>query len=176
MGYVTSFIWVMIAAIGLALYVYPSLFVQHQYEGYENPPVVTPLAGPQKNPEVNTLLRSLDQLINTPGLVPEITPSMPSAAQETVYQSNTGRQQPNGAESKSSKPEPLNQPTQPSLALQQGRVFQDINPQQKVKEIITERIVHVPVPRTCPQQKCPVCPDMRNYIRKDSIPCWACKL
>jgi hypothetical protein len=29
------------------------------------------------------------------------------------------------------------------------------------------------------KEKCPPapkCPDMRDYIRKDSIPCWGCKL
>ena len=32
-----------------------------------------------------------------------------------------------------------------------------------------------PVPPTaCP--RCPSCPDMSAYIRKDSIPCWGCKL
>lgn len=43
-----------------------------------------------------------------------------------------------------------------------------------------------PPPRKCPPppppRKCPPpppqkkCPNMRDYIRKDSIPCWACKL
>jgi hypothetical protein len=28
----------------------------------------------------------------------------------------------------------------------------------------------------CPKPKCPPMPDMSEYIRKDSIPCWACKL
>jgi hypothetical protein len=27
-----------------------------------------------------------------------------------------------------------------------------------------------------PIKGCPKCPDMRDYVRKDSIPCWACKL
>jgi hypothetical protein len=27
-----------------------------------------------------------------------------------------------------------------------------------------------------PKPKCPSQPDMRNYVRKDSIPCWACKI
>jgi len=39
-----------------------------------------------------------------------------------------------------------------------------------------------PAPKCPPARKCPKCPpapqcpDMRDYIRKDSIPCWACKL
>ncbi len=43
--------------------------------------------------------------------------------------------------------------------------------------------VKVPVEKKCPpQRKCPPipppkqCPDMSQYIRKDSIPCWSCKL
>jgi hypothetical protein len=37
--------------------------------------------------------------------------------------------------------------------------------------------------QVCPKPQCPVvkcpkskCPDMRDFIRKDSIPCWACKI
>jgi hypothetical protein len=183
--YFSLVFWLVIGVIGLALYVYPSFFVQHQYEGfmvdievegYENPVPKTE----EPKPEVNTLLRNLEQLIQTPGLAPDTAPKMPSAAIESVHQANTGREQPKESEGKSSKPEPINQPAQPSLVLQQGRVFQESKPLAQipqVKEIIKERIVHVPVPRTCPpKQDCPVCPDMRNYIRKDSIPCWACKL
>ncbi len=33
---------------------------------------------------------------------------------------------------------------------------------------------YTPVKPKCP--KCPPMPDMSQYIRKDSIPCWACKL
>jgi hypothetical protein len=183
--YFSLLFWLVIGVIGLALYLYPSFLVQHQYEGfttdsyeegYENP---APKPDVPK-PEVNALLRNLEQLIQTPGLAPDAAPKMPSAAIESVHQANTGREPPKEAECKSSKPEPINQLAQPSLVLQQGRVFQESKPQtqtQQVKEIIKERIVHVPVPRTCPpKQDCPVCPDMRNYIRKDSIPCWACKL
>lgn len=39
--------------------------------------------------------------------------------------------------------------------------------------------VPVPVEKKCPRHKCPPpaqCPDMSQYIRKDSIPCWSCKL
>jgi hypothetical protein len=38
-------------------------------------------------------------------------------------------------------------------------------------------IKYVEVPAKCPPPPPqPKCPDMRDYIRKDSIPCWACKL
>ena len=51
---------------------------------------------------------------------------------------------------------------------------------------VAPRIKYIEVPKKCPPPpKCPTppkcppqvqCPDMRPYIRKDSIPCWSCKL
>lgn len=187
------FLWVIIAFIGLVIYTNPSFLVRHSYneesfiteQGKAVPSTPTQTATQQPKPlDINSMLRNLEQILHTPGNAPDVNPSMPSQPQQVTYTAGTGRQQPAESEqNKSSTPQPLNQPAIPSDALAQGKAFQSTKPQitptqtAAVKEIIKERIVEVPVPRTCPRQKeCPVCPDMQNYIRKDSIPCWGCKL
>lgn len=173
--------WVILAVVGLVLYANPSLFIRHMYEGFEVPQVQQDTPKPQDKPQapmnINSMLRNLEQLISTPGINPDITPTMPTEEFVSPHVSNTGREQPQESDTQSSKPQPLQQSSDlGNKALEQGRAFQETKPQtQPVKEIIRERIVEVP--RACPPPKvCPVCPDMRNYIRKDSIPCWACKL
>ncbi len=135
--------------------------------------------GKQQAPiNVNLMLRNLEQLIGTPGNIPDVRPTMPTAVTVQPYSSNTGREQPKEADGKSSLPQPINEPATASKALEQGKAFQQTKPQAaEPQQIIRERIVEVAVPRTCPRQEaCPTCPDMQQYIRKDSIPCWACKL
>lgn len=188
------FLWVIIAFIGLLIYMNPSLLVRHTYEGFnvEKPTTQQPPTSANQQAEkpldVNSMLRNLEQLLNTPGSIPDVKPTIQvSQPQTNTYTASVGgRQQPAESEqNKASTPQSTNQPPVPSMALAQGKAFQTTKPQATetaatpaVKEIIKERIVEVPVPRTCPppQAPCPVCPDMQNYIRKDSIPCWACKL
>lgn len=184
--YFSMIFWVIIAVTGLVLYTNPSLWVRRMYEGFDTTPQSTTqqpqlqqqqTAQPPTN--VNSMLRNLEQLIGTPGNIPDVQPVMPSSAPATQHESNTGREQPQEAESISSSPQPLNQAQAASKVLEQGKAFQQTLPKTEtaVKEIIKERIVEVPVPRACPRQEaCPTCPDMQQYIRKDSIPCWACKL
>ena len=68
-----------------------------------------------------------------------------------------------------SMPQQLYVPEKPSASLKQGKSFIESvafpeQPKARVKPLI----------QTCP----PVqhCPNMSDYIRKDSIPCWSCKL
>ena len=74
-----------------------------------------------------------------------------------------------------------------SDGLKQGASFQASIPKRTPATPVAPTVViqkeYVQVPQRCPPQKCPphkcpntVCPDMRDFIRKDSIPCWACKL
>ena len=190
--YFSMIFWVIIAVTGLVLYTNPSLWVRHMYEGFNTQQQAAQTQQTQQTQQpqtqqqqqqpptnVNSVLRNLEQLIGTPGNIPDVQPVMPSPASTTQHQSNTGRQQPQEADGKSSLPQPVNQPQGASKALEQRKSFQQTLPKTETadKEIIKERIVEVPVPRTCPRQEaCPTCPDMQQYIRKDSIPCWACKL
>ena len=43
-----------------------------------------------------------------------------------------------------------------------------------IQEPIIKYVTAIPPTPKCPPA--PKCPDMRDYIRKDSIPCWGCKL
>ena len=164
--YFSMFLWVIIAFIGLVIYMNPSFLVRHTYEGFQSTTAIQPTEQQQQQQQqqpvdMNVMMRNLEQLLNTPGNAPDLHPSMLTSTEV------------GDGDKKSSTPQPLNHPIVASDALAQGKAFQSIKP----KEIIKERIVEVPVPRTCPkQQECPICPDMTNYIRKDSIPCWACKL
>lgn len=166
--YFSLILWILIAVIGLVIYVNPSFWVRTMYEGFEEePPKIqntaeNPVAATVvEKPALNTMLRNLEQLIATPGIVADTTPGMLTEVDSKSYTSNNGRQQPAESESNTmSKPKQLDQPEEQSNALKQGKVFQ--------------RVIEVPVPRICPQ--CPTCPNMRDYIRKDSIPCWSCKL
>lgn len=171
--YFSMLFWVIVAVVGLVLYTNPSMMVRHMYEGFD-----TQQQQPTQQPlNINSMLRNLEHLIGTPGMNPDARPMMPSEEPTQQHVSNTGREQPQESDGQSSRPQSIEKKEEPSQALEQGRVFQQTKP-QAVKVIIKERIVEVP--RACPpqqpQQECPVCPDMRNYIRKDSIPCWACKL
>jgi hypothetical protein len=183
-GYFSIIFWVVIAVIGMALYTNPSMIPVRMYEGFYTA-TGTPAAvgGPAHTaamrpaPAVNTMLRNLEQLIGTtPGYAPDVRPEMPQdASADPVHVSNTGRQQPQDSDAGriASRPQSVHAPPpSASAALAQGKAFQQTVP-------VRERIVEVPVPRTCPSPpatQCPTCPDMRDYIRKDSIPCWACKL
>ena len=179
--YFSMIFWVVIAVVGLILYTNPSMLVRRMYEGFDAHPT-QPQAQVQIQQQapinVNSMLRNLEQLIGTPGNIPDVRPTMPTATPEQPHASNTGREQPKEAEGKSSLPQPVNEPASPSKVLEQGKAFQQtMQKPVETQQIIRERIVEVPVPRTCPRQEaCPACPDMQQYIRKDSIPCWACKL
>ncbi len=176
--------WVLIAVVGLVLYTNPSILVRRMYEGFDTQPAPQQQTQAQAQAQqqapinVNSMLRNLEQLIGTPGNIPDVRPTMPTAGSAQPHASNTGREQPKESEGKASVPQPLNEPASASKALEQGKAFQQTKPQAaEPQQIIRERIVEVPVPRTCPRQEaCPACPDMQQYIRKDSIPCWACKL
>jgi hypothetical protein len=188
--YFSMIFWVIIGVVGLVLYTNPSVLVRRMYEGFDAQPQpqvqqiqIQPQAQTQQQQQqapinVNSMLRNLEQLIGTPGNIPDVRPTMPTAVATQAHASNTGREQPKEAECKSSLPQPVNEPASPSKVLEQGKAFQQtMQKPVETQQIIRERIVEVPVPRTCPrQEECPTCPDMQQYIRKDSIPCWACKL
>jgi len=72
-----------------------------------------------------------------------------------------------GALTKRSTPGHPEEKHKPSKVLPQGIAFQRTLPVAPVPKVIT-KVVKVKVPNHCP--------DMTDYIRKDSIPCWGCKL
>jgi len=90
-----------------------------------------------------------------------------------------------------SEPAPSNLRPRPSLVLAQGAAYKKTIPApipapiQKVKTVPANSavgLVSSSIPPICPPPKIKyvkvpnTCPDMSQYIRKDSIPCWSCKL
>jgi len=86
-----------------------------------------------------------------------------------------------------SKPAPSNPRHRPSQVLVQGVAFNKTipAPTRKVKTAPANSAIGLTsssIPPICPPPKIKyvkvpnTCPDMSQYIRKDSIPCWSCKL
>ena len=86
-----------------------------------------------------------------------------------------------------SKPAPSKPRKEPSLVLAQGAAYKKTIPAPilKVKTAPANSavgLVSSSIPPICPPPKIKyvkvpnTCPDMSQYIRKDSIPCWSCKL
>lgn len=150
---------------------------------------------PTPNAATQALPAGLDNLMKILG-TPMPTES-PTAPPETP-QSNSGTSIPQEHSTTSSQPEAAKVAAAPSQALQQGDLFNTTtpqNPQPGTQGMLgsmgtqprapAERVVYVDRRRDdddweekCQQQPArnPNCPDMRDYIRKDSIPCWGCKL
>jgi hypothetical protein len=174
----TVLLWAVIFALGLVLYFAPVFLSKYISEGFEATP-----------PEDTKLyLKQLQEILK-----PQVagTPNLDSLSK--LHE---------GAETTSSTPATPNTPTTNSTVLAQGAAFQKTIPTKDlsgapVKSILdtTEstkpkskvdtinytqpqiQYVKVPVQRKCPPIPPPKqCPDMSQYIRKDSIPCWSCKL
>lgn len=79
------------------------------------------------------------------------------------------------------EPAPAKTDVVPSLKEEEDNDDDEPEPDPKPRRRQKTRTIikYVEIPRKCPPpqpQPKPKCPDMRDYIRKDSIPCWACKL
>lgn len=143
------------------------------------------LSSPQ---QISELLKSLETL-TTPNLeAPEIKLPSPTA-QPQKPKSAGAKPQPAPASSKKSQPSASKTHADSQESLKQGAAFKNTIPKapeehkcppprvivKKVPQKCPQpRIVYKQVPRKCPPQQ--MCPDMSGYIRKDSIPCWGCKL
>jgi hypothetical protein len=162
------YFWLGIAVLGFLLYLAPSFMVNHMYESFatsttvptNEPPTINAVA-PQPTPVSENVIAEMERLLNTTALE---SPTAPTPAIEA----NGARQAPAEHTTMRSTPgNPRDTPV-PSAALAQGEVFSappPAAPQQR--EVV---VIRAPAPT------CPNCPDMRDYIRKDSIPCWGCAL
>jgi len=136
-------------------------------------------------------IQNLLDVLNTP--VPLASPTAPSV-------------QPNASgaiaipmeyETTRSRPQSTREQAPSSEALKHGGLYAKTRPRDPLPgsqgmlgsmgnqaRTPAERIVYIERkrPRNCDDDNCdkpasnPNCPDMRDYIRKDSIPCWGCKL
>lgn len=167
------YVWITIALIGLAIYILPAWNVQRAYEGFQTAP-----------PSFD--LKDLEAMLATP--LADKSP-VTSGIFPLPQEFSSAKSQPGSPDEK----------PKASVALAQGQALQTTVPKLSVPEtaaspkvLVKKEYVQVPVPTKCPpppkcpptpkcppQRICPPqaqCPDMSQYIRKDSIPCWGCKL
>ncbi len=142
------------------------------------------------NPSENQI-KNLLEILNTPGM-----PGMPvesPTAQKAEPRAEGASQIPIEHETTRSRPDAARSIPGPSEALKHGDLFKTTlpqNPQPGTNGMLgsmgtqarapAERVVYIERERerdSCDRPAVnPNCPDMRDYIRKDSIPCWGCKL
>jgi hypothetical protein len=140
------------------------------------------------NPSENQI-KNLLEILNTPGM--SGMPVQSPTAQKAEPRAEGASQIPIEHETMRSRPEPARSIPGPSMALKHGDLFKTTlprNPQPGTNGMLgsmgtqarapAERVVYIERERdSCDRPAVnPNCPDMRDYIRKDSIPCWGCKL
>lgn len=151
-----------------------------------------PAPAPEKAPPALDRLAEIQALFDTPTVSPTAPP-------QTVGSSGA-KQQPQEYDTSRSRPANPRDAPEASMALEHGRSFNDTRPitpefsaRLQMQAPLLARSASTNVPSAAaaacaapqqPIQQCnpappetnPNCPDMRDYIRKDSIPCWGCKL
>jgi hypothetical protein len=191
--------WIGLAILGFLLYVSPGFLVQRMYEDFNATPAQAPAQAPAQQaqevalapspppkitPPSQNQIENLQRLLDTPVLEsPTATPKTP--------QSQGTRQQPAEYEKIRSAPSHPAVITSPNLSLGHGQSFlssmpTEVSPVSRGTQCLyaPQRMQGTLAPamvesmRRIPQVPGynPNCPDMRDYIRKDSIPCWGCKL
>jgi hypothetical protein len=197
------FFWVLVGALGFLLYISPGYYIHRMYEGFgatTSPAVATApvqttstaqpisaklLPSPPPVPPTQNQIQNLMELLNTsPPLASPTAPQIKGNA-------NNGTQQPVEFDTMRSRPESARALPGVSEALKQGDLYKStlpLNPTPGKQGMIgsmgtqprvpAERVVYIERPRDDYERPAvsPNCPDMRDYIRKDSIPCWGCKL
>ncbi len=175
-------VWILIAVIGFVIYVMPAWNVRRSYEGFTVPSTT---AQSSVQPQIPFNMADLEMLIGTP-LAPQDTKSPASSLGLHALPE----------EHATTKSQPGNPTEAPKVsnALEQGKAalksLQKPTPEREPEVLVKKEYIRVPAkcppPPPCPRvPKCPKvpacppqvqCPDMSQYIRKDSIPCWGCKL
>lgn len=197
------YFWVMIGILGFLLYISPGIFVHRMYESFAAPSApaaaaspakavaLTPSTPPKAASPTQNQINNLMQVLNTP--IPVESPTAPPP--EIVADGAT--QIPVEYDTTRSRPQSTREPVQASAALKHGDLYASTLPQVPLPgsqgmlgsmgtqpRAPAERVVYIERERQrdCDSDRCdrpaanPNCPDMRDYIRKDSIPCWGCKL
>lgn len=198
----TLLFWIGLAILGFLLYISPDYIVHRMYEEFTvtNTPLkqteptyvnLKPSAPPKITPPSQNQIQNLQRLLNTPVLESSTAALTLRDSPAQQQQSGAGRQQPAEYDKIRSMPGNPGTITTPNLSLGHGQSFQAIKPTeisqvsrgsfglyapQRMQGTVTP--AEVEYMRQIPQVPGynPNCPDMRDYIRKDSIPCWGCKL
>lgn len=168
--------WIGLAIFGFLLYIAPGFLVHRMYEGFESPapssttapvnPVVNEIRPSEPPADVSQLLEAIRGM--TAGI--SETPSLESPTAPAPSQATGGavKKQPDEHATLKSQPASPRDAPQPSEALKQGTGFIETKPYPAEVDAMAS-----PQPDSMLN---PNCPDMRDYIRKDAIPCWSCNL
>jgi len=114
--------------------------------------------------DLKSMLQKVENLMKPQIQTPDADVPPPATSSESVIASGLTKQ-PEFHDSVKSQPGTSASFSSENNSLAQGKSYQSLFPSEVHEKHI--------------RQKCPPavqCPDMRDYIRKDSIPCWACKL
>lgn len=180
--------WIGLALLGFLLYLAPGFLVHRMYEGFETAatastpvkPVVNEIRPSEPPADVSQLLEAIRGLTAGISETPSIeSPTAPSPSQAT---GGAIKKQPEDHITQKSQPASPRQVPQPSEALKQGAGFIETKPYpaevdraQRLAAMATggeqRQVLEIQNPMMNPN-----CPDMRDYIRKDAIPCWSCNL
>lgn len=176
--------WVFIAILGVILYSYPGILVKVLQEGFQ-----TQQQQPPQQPIEPAQIDNLQKLLSIPDFV-----ESPTATSETSVETNGLQPIPKEYETTKSKPSNPILSSDNKISLKQGESFQSIGCTQPSRprprcvkpsppRCVRPRPCVKPSPPSCIRPSpspsppgCPKCPNMSDYIRKDSIPCWGCKL
>jgi len=199
----TLLFWIGLAILGFLLYISPGYLVHRMYEDFEAPkqaPVkqtaatqidLKPSAPPKPTPPTQNQIQNLQRLLNTP-VIESPTAALSEQQQQPQQPVQSGRQQPAEYEKIRSAPSHPAVITTPNVSLRDGQAFLASMPTE-ISQVsrgsfglyspqrmqgAEQAPAEVEFSRQIPQVPGynPNCPDMRDYIRKDSIPCWGCKL
>lgn len=175
------YFWVGLAMLGFLLYIAPGFLVHRMYEGFESPtkpiqPVVNAIKPSAPPADVSQLLEAIQGL--TAGITE--TPSIESPTAPTPVSGAQGaKKQPEAVTTQRSQPALTREPyVNESEALRQGTGFVQTKPYRTEVDRANQLATiasHAKVEPLAPMEN-PNCPDMRDYIRKDEIPCWSCNL
>jgi hypothetical protein len=198
----TLLFWIGLAILGFLLYISPGFLIHRMYEDFEAPKQalvkqtetasvdLKPSAPPKLTPPSQNQIQNLQRLLDTPVLE---SPTAAITSRQAPVEAVGGRQQPAEYEKIRSAPSHPAVITTPNLSLRDGRSFLASMPTevsqlsrgsfglyspQRMQGTTRQAPAEVEYSRQILQVPGynPNCPDMRDYIRKDSIPCWGCKL
>jgi hypothetical protein len=116
--------------------------------------------------DLKTMLKKLEKLMEPQIKTPDTDTPPPKDSSSDKVKASGLTKQPEYHDSVKSQPGTSESYRSDDTCLEQGKNYKSMYPSDTNYE---KRI----------KQQCPPavqCPDMRDYIRKDSIPCWACKL
>jgi hypothetical protein len=178
------YFWLGLALLGFLLYVAPGFLVRRMYEGFEtsvaaNAADANAIGGSLLTAAATPTTPLLDKLASAGAEEPDSRPS--PTAPTPIVGSSGSRAVPTASSTSLSQPSSTRELPQESEALKQGTGFLDSKPfpaeldveQKSARVLGMEGAVN---PAVVQGFQNPSCPDMRDYIRKDKIPCWACNL